>query len=110
MAEYLLELPTSEFPNYSYTTGLDGKEYKIQFLYHIRTNSWYLYIYETDGTALLSGARLVPWIDILYGYSKEELPLGNLYLVPISTEYPSSSEITLENLSTDFELVYNSVN
>lgn len=110
MAEYLLELPTSEFPNYSYTTGLDGKEYKIQFIYNIRTSSWYLSIYKTDGTLLLAGVRLVPWLDFLYVHSKVELPIGNLYLVPTSTTYPSSPEITLENLSTDFELVYNSVN
>lgn len=109
MTEYVLELPTSEFPNYSYTTGLDGKEYKLHYIYNVRNASWYLSIYKTDGTLLLSGVRLVPWLDLLFIHPKTELPLGNLYLLPTSSEYPTSPVITLDNLATDFELVYNSV-
>ncbi len=109
MTEFILELPTSSFPNYSYTTALDGKEYKFNFIYNVREVSWYLNIYKLDGVALLSGIRLVPWLDILGIYTKEELPLGSLYLIPITTNYPSSPDITLDNLSTDFQLVYSSV-
>lgn len=109
MTEYVLELPTSEFPNYSYTTGLDGKEYKLQYIYNVRTSSWYLSIYKTDGSLLLAGVRLVPWLDFLFTHPKTDLPLGSLYLVPISESYPNAPTITLENLSTDFELIYVSV-
>jgi len=109
MTEFVLELPTASLPNYSYTTALDGKEYKFNFIYNVRMESWYLNIYKLDGTLLIAGVRLVPWLDLTYIHTKVELPLGNLYLLPLTTDYPASPVITLENLSTDFELVYNSI-
>lgn len=109
MAVFLLDLPTQDFPNYSYTTTLDGKEYKLNFRFDVFQNSWYLKISKLDGSVLLAGVRLVAWLDLLSQYTKEELPLGNLYLIPVSAEYPMSPETNLDNLSTDFYLVYNSV-
>lgn len=109
MTVYTLELPTSETPNYSYTTGLDGKEYKFNFIFNTRTKSWYLSIFKLDGTLLLSRVRIVPWLNLINIYTKEDLPLGELYVFPLLTQYPASPQITLENLSTDFQLLYNSV-
>jgi hypothetical protein len=109
MTVFTLELPTSETPNYSYTTGLDGKEYKFNFKYRVTTTSWYLSIYKLDGTLLLSGVRLVPWLDLIAMHTKVELPQGNLFVVPLTTSYPKAPVITLENLSVDFQLLYNSV-
>jgi hypothetical protein len=109
MTDYVLELPTSEFPNYLYTIDLDGKEYQLDFRYDVFRSSWYLSISKTDGTLLLSGVRLVPWIDLLSQYTKEDLPLGQLYLMPSSYSYPMSPDTTLENLSTVFQLIYGSV-
>ncbi len=109
MALFNLELPTSQYPNYSYTTTLDGKEYEFNFIYNVRMVSWYLNIYKLDGTALLNGVRMTSWLDYLYTHSKTDLPLGELYLVPISAPYPTAPTITLENLSTEFQLIYNSV-
>jgi len=109
MTVYVLDLPVQDFPNYSYTTDLDGKKYKLHFIYQVNRKSWYLFIEDNTGKVLLAGVRLVPWLDLLRNYSKEELPLGNLYLLPVSSDYPKAPEITLQNLSSDFELVYNSV-
>ena len=105
----VLELPTEAFPNYSYTTTLDEKEYKLNFRFDVHQSSWYLTISKLDGVVLLAGVKMVPWLDLLFRYTKEELPLGNLYLVPVSATYPSSPDITLANFATDFQLLYNSV-
>ena len=110
MTQYYLELPTEDLLNYSYTTTLDNREYKLTYRWDITTESWYLTIAKADETVLLAGVRLVPWLDILYRYTKEDLPLGNLYLIPTSYTFPSSPDILLTNLQTDFLFVYNSVN
>ena len=107
---YTLTLPPEDYPNYSYNTILDNKEYKLNFKFSVRNSSWYISIYEPDGTLLLSNCRLVPWLSLLAPYTKEDLPAGDLVLAPISTVYPKSPDITLANLSTDFELLYYSVN
>ena len=110
MAELLeLELPTATFPDYSYTTSLDGKEYKFRYQYNVREVSWALSISLVDGTPLLYGCKLVPWIDLLLPYTREDLPLGTLILIPIASSYPYSPDITLENLSEQFFLSYLSV-
>ena len=110
MTVFLLDLPTQDFPNYSYTTTLDGKEYKLNFRFDVRESSWYLKISKLDGNVLVSGIKMVSWLDLIFQYTKEDLPIGNLYLIPVSSTYPTSPDITLQNLSTDFQLIYNSVN
>ena len=109
MTVYTLPLPTEVFPNYSYITGLDEKDYKLNFRFDVFRQSWYLTIRKDDETVLLAGVRLVPWLDLLSQYTKEDLPLGKLTLIPVSYSYPMSPDTTLENLSTEFQLVYESV-
>jgi len=104
-----LELPPALYPNFSYETSLDGVEYKINFRYSVRAACWYISFYSLDGTLLLSNCRVVPWLDMLIPYVDENLPSGILMLAPTSTEYPQSPVITLDNLSTDFQLFYLSV-
>lgn len=109
MTLFYLTLPASETPDYSYDTDLDGKEFKLRFKYSVRGTCWYLSLYNLAGELLLSNARLVPWLSLNFPFASIALPLGNLVLIPKSTNYPSSPEITLENLSTDFILYYLSV-
>ena len=108
MAEYIeeLELPSSSFPNFSYETSLGDQNYKLNFKYLTRSLGWYLSISDLAGNLLLSNTRLIPWLNLLIPYVDTTLPQGSILLVPISTEYPTSPEITLENLSSDFQLVY----
>lgn len=103
---YTLTLPDSSTPNYIYTTQLDGKEYDLHFIYNMRNTSWYINIIKQDGTDLLRGVRLTPWMDILSTHTREDLPIGRLVLVPSATTGIAAPIITLSNLSTDFQLVY----
>ena len=110
MSIFYLTLPSSDTPDFSYDVDLDGKEYKLQFVYRTRLKCWHLSLYNLAGELLLSNARLVPWLSLTFPFAASTvLPAGNLMLIPKSTNYPSSPEITLENLSTDFILYYLSV-
>lgn len=109
MSLFTLTLPTSDTPDYSYDTDLDGKEFKLRFTYRTSLKCWHLSLYNLAGDLVLSNARLVPWLSLNFPFASLSLPLGNLMLIPKSTVYPKSPEITLENLSTDFTLYYVSV-
>ena len=104
---YTLELPIPEFPNYPYNTKLDGTDYYFNFKFGVRSpQGWYLTISDVDKNLLVSNIRIVPWIDLLTPYTREVLPKGNIILIPKSTQYPKSKDITLDNLNTEFDLVY----
>ena len=110
MAGYTLPLPTSSTPRLSYKVTLDGSEYKLYFQWLIRSGAgWHLSIYDNTDNILLSNIKLIPWFDLLGGYPQTGLPLGILGVTCISKAKPYAIEMTLENLSTDFELLYYSV-
>ena len=101
-----LPLPDSTLTNYSYSTSLSGVEYILKFRYRTRLSSWYLSLYTKDEVSILPNCRLVPHIDLLKPYPQVTLPEGILVLYALNESYPSSPAITLENLSTDFQLLY----
>ena len=110
MAVYTLPLPTSSTPRLSYKVTLDGAEYKLYFQWLIRNGvGWHLSVYDNADNTLLSNIKLIPWFSLLDGYPRTGLPLGVLGLTCLSQAKPYAPEMTLENLSTDFELLYYSV-
>lgn len=107
MTAIILTLPSSNTPKYSYSTVLDGNEYKLSFQYMLRgDSSWHLSIYDKQDKPLLLNVKIVPWFDLLSGFPAGDLPLGELGLECLSLPFPNAPNITLENLSTDFLLVY----
>lgn len=110
MADYTLTLPTASTPKLKYRVVLDGAEFTFYFQYLTRgDSSWHLSIYDKQDTALLLNVKLVPWFDLMSALPKGKLPVGELGLVCLSQQKPFAPAITLENLSTDFSLVYYSV-
>ena len=107
MTTLTLPLPTSAAPRYSYRIILDGSEFKLSFHYLSRgDSSWHLSIYDKQDNPLAYNLKLIPWFDVLSGLPKGKLPAGKLGLVCLSEADPYSPPVTLENLSTDFKLVY----
>jgi hypothetical protein len=107
MTALTLPLPTSKNPRYTYRTILDGSEFKLSFNYLSRgDSSWHLSIYDKQDNPIAYNLKMIPWFDMLSGLPKGKLPAGKLGLVCISESDPNAPSITLENLSTDFKLVY----
>lgn len=105
MSLQYFKLPTEETPNISYTATLNGVDYKFTFKYSTRNSSWFLTISDVQDIVLVSNIKLVPHIGLLSPFVTNTLPQGILTLVSDSS-YESPPAITLENLSTDFTLVY----
>jgi hypothetical protein len=49
-----------DIPAHRYSVALDGVQYRVRFIYRERTASWYLDLWDQDGTLLLAGRRLSP--------------------------------------------------
>jgi hypothetical protein len=105
-----LPLPTSTTPKFKYRIILDGSEYTLLFQWFAREGSgWHLSLYDKQDILLASNIKLVPWVELLVTSPIEGLPTGILGLACISQQYPLAPDITLDNLSTDFQLLYYSV-
>jgi hypothetical protein len=101
-----LPLPDSTLVNYPYNILLSDVEYILKFNYRTRISSWYFSISAKDETPILTNCRLVPHVDLLKPYPQTTVPQGALVLYATNESYPSSPVITLDNLSTDFQLLY----
>lgn len=98
-------LRTFEDPFYTTTTTLDGADYTFEFRYSQREICWYFSVSLTDGTALVSGVKVVCNRSLLSRFADVRLPPGRL--IAFSTS-PDKSPPTLEELGQGkrVELVY----
>jgi len=99
-----LPLPKSSIDSYKVT--LDNSTYIFTYIFNIRENAWHLTITDTLNNVLVDGAKLIPWIDILYSHAREVLPLGRLNFIPRSKSYPEGDDITFDNINTDYDFLY----
>lgn len=107
MAFNQLTLPTSSEVNYQYDVTLEGVDLTLWFTYFTKDiQSWYLSILTLEGDYLVSNQKLVPHVDMLGQYSSPELPEGILILFSKTSDFENPEAITLDNLSTNFDLLF----
>jgi hypothetical protein len=107
MTVSILKLPTSATPFYSYQVLLEGVEFTLSFRYLSRGDSgWHLSISDNQDAMIASNIKLVPWFDLLSALTITGLPTGKLGIACISQPFPKAPVVTLDNLSTDFQLLY----
>lgn len=96
---------TFEEPFYTMTTVLDGADYLFEFRYSQRESCWYFTISLTDGTALVSGVKVVCNRSLLTRFANIQLPKG--VLVAMATG-PDASPPGLTELGAGkrVELIY----
>ena len=66
--------------NYSYQMDLDGIVYDINIRYNYRDDYWYLGLSFPDGSAIVTGVRMVYTTDLLGRFKQPSLPKGILVL------------------------------
>jgi len=104
------EIPLFSDPRWEAQTDLSGRRYTFRVSYNARQDFWMVSISDTNGELLIAGLRLVPGIDMLEKYraSVPGLPPGELVLIDKEGR-PQTAEVTRDNLSTRFSLVYSLV-
>ena len=61
----ILTIPTFTDPFYTITVGLDGRDYVMEFRYNQRGDYWTFSMFDTAGTALIRGVKVVCSIPLL---------------------------------------------
>jgi len=104
------EIPLYQEPRWEMQTDLSRKRYKFSVSHNVRQNAWTMAIYDKNGELLISGLRLVPGVDLLKKFraSSPGLPPGELTLFD-KERRPETAEVTRDNLSSRFALIYSVV-
>lgn len=93
----------ASLPRFPQTVELDGQQYLFRFDWNTRTSSWTMDISQPDGTALISGTRLVgDWSPIQHRVS-EDLPPGRLMLLDTTGD---GDDPTRDSLGVNHKLFY----
>lgn len=56
----MIELPTYPEPLHTYSTTLNGVEYRFKFDYSQRADRWYMSVFDAVGDPIRQGIKLVP--------------------------------------------------
>ena len=101
------ELPLYEDPRWEMQADLSGKRYRFSVSYNVRQDLWTMDIRDANGDLLIACLRLVPGADFLEKFraSSPGLPPGELRLIDKEND-PGAAEVTRDNLSKRFALVY----
>ena len=78
------------------SANLDGRSYTFTFDWSERADTWSLSIRDASGAAVILGARLVPFTDLLRTVASDNRPPGSLVL--FSEEAPTIETIGLASL------------
>jgi hypothetical protein len=96
----IYEIPTEPTgPAWTQETQLEGQTYVLEFRWNTRDSSWYLSLYDVDGSVLVAGLRLrhaAPTLRHVADLGKR--PPGELILV--------GSEATYDNFGKEAQLLY----
>ena len=81
-----LVIPLEPKPASNFTTTVEDKVYRLLVRWSEnrgRQDSWHIDIMEEDGAAIISGLRLLPYVNLTGRYVDERLPqIGDLYALP----------------------------
>lgn len=97
-------IPTSiTAPFYSQVTSLDGVSYELEFRWNSRDEAWYINIFNTSGTALAYGIRVVTDWPLIRRMTVAERPAGSIIALDTTG---TGTMPTLTTLGTVIQLVY----
>ena len=75
------QIPTFQAqPQFSESVTLGSAQYQLVFTWRDRLPAWYLDIYTLDGTAILTGRRVSPGHDLLFGGRAALTMAGHLFV------------------------------
>lgn len=83
----MLRLPAyPDRSHYSYRVALEGTVYRLRWQWNPRTEGWYVSLYTSDDTALVTGVRVVCNYPLFSELKDARLPLGMVVAVPLTED------------------------
>lgn len=74
---------------YEQEQTLDGVRVRLRSTYSIRTDRWYVSVYDSAGTLLVGSIAVVPGVDLLLPYRYLGIPQGELFSYSREREPPT---------------------
>lgn len=75
-------IPTFNDPFYNVKTQFDGAQYQLTFRWNHRTSTWSFDLFQTDGTPIRYGVKIVPNTFLLLpSHYIDGCPPGEIYCV-----------------------------
>ena len=99
----LVPMPDDGYPNQSAQVQLGDTFYTVVWHWNARASVWYFSLSDTDGSAIVSGVRVVLNADLLRGVSDARRPHGVLAVVDPAGR---TTEPGLNDLGTRVKVVY----
>lgn len=93
-----------EKPCHRYVVTIGEARYQVSLTWRARTQSWYLDLYQQDGTPVALGRRVSPGYGPLASLLPVGKPTGELFVGGALDPYRQGDlggEVTLEHYSTD---------
>lgn len=74
---------------YEQDVTLDGVRVRLRSTYSIRTDRWYVSIFDTTDTLIVGSLAVVPGVDLLLPYKHLAIPQGQLFAYARDREPPT---------------------
>lgn len=75
-----INIPLFQDPFFEQTIALDDRSYRLVFEWNVREGSWRTDIQEQDGTPILTGLKLLPFVNLTQRFTDPRLPSGSLFV------------------------------
>lgn len=99
-------IPLRQLPSDSFDITIDNKNLKLRNRWNDREERWRLDIFEQDGTPIVLGLKIVPYVNLTDRFADERLPT-NGHLVVTDTEPPSSLRpLAFDDLDDRLKLIF----
>lgn len=79
-----IEIGNSKTVSFSFYTVLSNIGYVLTFDYNYRVSAWYFGIADANGNFIKTGIRVKSSIPLLFSYSDDRLPPGELVVVDLT--------------------------
>lgn len=82
----MIKLPLYSDPLYTFSTSLDGVDYRFKLDYSQRADRWYLGIFDAEGSPIRQGIKLSPNVSMLrLCKSDARCPQAGLFVFDLKT-------------------------
>ena len=96
-------ISTEDSPYWNQQVDLEDTTYTFTFRWNDRESAWYFDIDEQDGSAIVRGQKILPFVDLLTRWADSRLPTGKLLVDAVdSNERPTRESL----FNGDVSLIY----
>ena len=107
MVSVYVELPLYTDPSYQYNASLENQSRRFRFNWNDRTASWYMSLYNDDGSVIVEGYKLVPQFPMMVDYDLSSLGLtGYFLLVQRNANQLGSKNLLITDIPERYTLFY----